>query len=81
MPTVTDVGGAVPVLGEPDSLDAVRAERDAASARCRELEHQLGAMRGRVKALERAMWRRTARRALLAAYAKALGSLVDRRGR
>jgi hypothetical protein len=42
----------------------LRAERDAALARARELEMELGQLRGTVKRLELMMWRRTARRQL-----------------
>ena len=37
----------------------LRRERDAAIAHARGLEHELGALRGRVKRLELIMWRRT----------------------
>ena len=47
-----------------DELTRLRAERDAAVAHARELEMQLGALRGQVKRLELIMWRRTARRQL-----------------
>lgn len=66
-------------LGEPTTIEGVRAERDAASARCRELEAELGRMRGRVKALERAMWRRTAQRRMVGDYLRRAGALVRRR--
>lgn len=52
------------MTGRPDDSDRLRAERDAAVARARELEMQLGELRGRVKRLELIMWRRTARRQL-----------------
>jgi hypothetical protein len=52
-------------MSEPSAeIDRVRAERDAAVAHARELEMQLGALRGQVKRLELIMWRRTARRQL-----------------
>ena len=44
--------------------EQLRAERDAAVARARELEMELGELRGAVKRLELMMWRRTARRQL-----------------
>ncbi len=47
-----------------DDLEQLRAERDSAVARARELEMQLGELRGQVKRLELTMWRRTARRRL-----------------
>jgi hypothetical protein len=47
-----------------DDVTQLRAERDAAVARARELEFELGRMRGQVKRLELIMWRRTARRQL-----------------
>ncbi len=59
--------GAPPRLGEPDDVATLRAERDAAATRCRELEHEIGELRGRVKRLELVMWRRTERRKLLIA--------------
>jgi hypothetical protein len=46
------------------TLATLRAERDSAVARARELEMELGELRGRVKRLELIMWRRTARRQL-----------------
>ncbi|MDQ3737629.1 MAG: hypothetical protein M3337_00485 [Actinomycetota bacterium] len=68
-----------PSLGEPDDLAGVRAERDAASARCRELEHELGRERGRVKRLETAMYRRTARRQRAATYVRRLRAVLPGR--
>jgi hypothetical protein len=60
--------------------EVLRRERDEAIARARELEHELGALRGRVKRLELMMWRRTARRQRLAAWARRLrGMLPGRR--
>jgi hypothetical protein len=55
-----------PDTDAPSSADAqrLRAERDAAVARARELEMELGQLRGTVKRLELMMWRRTARRQL-----------------
>ncbi len=52
-------------MSEPSAeIDRLRAERDAAVAHARDLEMQLGELRGRVKRLELIMWRRTARRQL-----------------
>jgi len=52
-------------MSEPSAeVTRLRAERDAAVAHARELEMQLGALRGQVKRLELIMWRRTARRQL-----------------
>ena len=45
-----------------NDADRLRAERDSAVARARELEMELGELRGKVKRLELMMWRRTARR-------------------
>jgi hypothetical protein len=69
----------IPSLGEPTDLDGMRRERDAAAARVRELEHELGSLRGKVKRLELMMWRRTARRRRVAAYAGRLRALVPPR--
>ena len=52
------------MTGTTDDTDRLRAERDSAVARARELEMELGEMRGAVKRLELMMWRRTARRQL-----------------
>lgn len=49
-------------LGEANDIEQVRRERDAASARARALEHELGELRARTKQMEAAAWRRTARR-------------------
>jgi hypothetical protein len=69
---------AVPSLGEPADPNGIRRERDAAAARVRELEHELGALRGRVKRLELMMWRRTARRRRVLAYVDRIRSIVQR---
>jgi len=45
-----------------NDADRLRTERDNAVARARELEMELGELRGKVKRLELMMWRRTARR-------------------
>jgi predicted nucleic acid-binding Zn-ribbon protein len=55
---------------DEESYEDVRRQRDTATARCRELEHELGALRGSVKRLEQMMWRRTARRAKVAGLAR-----------
>jgi predicted nucleic acid-binding Zn-ribbon protein len=52
------------VTGTTDDVERLRAERDSAAARARELEMELGELRGQVKRLELMMWRRTARRRL-----------------
>lgn len=57
---------------DEESYVEVSRQRDAATARCRELEHELGALRGSVKRLEQMMWRRTARRARVAGLAQRL---------
>lgn len=53
-----------------DDVEVLRRERDDAIAHARVLEHELGALRGKVKRLELMMWRRTARRQRLAEWAK-----------
>lgn len=47
---------------DEESYAELRRQRDAAEARARELETQLGELRGRVKRLDQMMWRRTRRR-------------------
>lgn len=49
---------------DSNHADRMRSERDAAVAHARELEMELGRLRGQVKRLELIMWRRTARRQL-----------------
>jgi hypothetical protein len=66
-------------VGPSDDVDVLRRERDEATARVRELEHELGALRGRVKRLELMMWRRTARRQRLAARARRLRRMLPPR--
>ena len=61
---VDTTGRTRPVSGTADDPDRLRAKRDSAVARARELEMQLGELRGQVKRLELMMWRRTARRQL-----------------
>ena len=53
-----------------DDLVVLRRERDEAIAHARTLEHQLGELRGKVKRLELMMWRRTARRQHVEAWAR-----------
>ena len=55
-----------------DESEMLRRERDEAIAHARTLEHELGALRGKVKRLELMMWRRTARRQRLAALTRRL---------
>lgn len=61
-----------------DELAVARAERDAAIAHARQLEHELGALRGKVKRLELIMWRRTARRQRMVGWARRATRLVRR---
>ncbi|HSL73194.1 MAG TPA: hypothetical protein VK853_01940 [Ilumatobacteraceae bacterium] len=64
---------------ELDEIARLRAERDGAIARARELEMELGQLRGRVKRLELIMWRRTARRQLWRARLERVLAKVPRR--
>jgi hypothetical protein len=65
-----------PDVDGDDELASARRERDQAVAHARELEHELGALRGRLARLELVMWRRTARREReLAWLHRALGVL------
>jgi hypothetical protein len=64
-------------MSEPD-VETLRRERDQAVAHARELEHELGALRGKVKRLELIMWRRTARRQRAAAWARRLRRMLPR---
>ena len=57
-------GRTAAVTGTSDDLERLRAERDSAVARARDLEMQLGELRGQVKRFELMLWRRTARRQL-----------------
>jgi hypothetical protein len=59
-------------------VDSLRRDRDSAIARARALEHELGELRGKVKRLELVMWRRTARRRLLAARVDRVRMLLRR---
>lgn len=61
-----------------DELAAAVAERDLAVARVREVEAELGELRGHVKRLELMMWRRTARRELWKSRAQRLITMVRR---
>jgi hypothetical protein len=63
-----------------DELAVARSERDQAIAHARALEHELGALRGRVKRLELVMWRRTARRQRMAGRLRRVGALLRRPG-
>ena len=65
--------------GEDGGTERLLAERDSAVARARELEMELGALRGQVKRLELIMWRRTARRQLWKARAERVLAKVRRR--
>lgn len=67
------------MTGDGD-IEVLRRERDEAIARARALEHELGTLRGKVKRLELMMWRRTARRQRLAAWAKRLRRALPGRG-
>jgi hypothetical protein len=62
-----------------EEVEVLRRQRDEAIARARDLEHQLGALRGKVKRLEVMMWRRTARRQRLAAWARRLRGMLPGR--
>jgi hypothetical protein len=62
-----------------DDVEVLRRERDEAVAHARSLEHQLGELRGKVKRLELIMWRRTARRQRVEAWAHRLRGVLPRR--
>lgn len=47
---------------DEESYVELRRQRDAAEARARELESEIGVLNGKVKRLDQIMWRRTARR-------------------
>lgn len=75
-----------PTSGDATSSDAtsgdlqrLRTERDSAVAHARDLEMQLGELRGKVKRLELMMWRRTARRQLWQARLQRVMAKVGRR--
>ncbi len=55
-----------------DDVAVLRRERDQAVAHARTIEHELGALRGKVKRLELMMWRRTARRQRVAGWVRRL---------
>lgn len=61
-----------------DDVQRLRTERDAAVAHARDLEMQLGELRGKVKRLELMMWRRTARRQLWQARLQRVMAKVKR---
>jgi hypothetical protein len=61
-----------------DDVGVLRRERDQAVAHARTLEHELGALRGRVKRLELMMWRRTARRQRVAGWVRRLRRMLSR---
>lgn len=67
------------MTAKDDDSDVLRSERDQAMAHARRLEHELGALRGRVNRYELIMWRRTVRRRQLAKAARlVLGRLPGR---
>jgi hypothetical protein len=63
-----------------DDVTVLRRERDQAVAHARTLEHELGALRGKVKRLELMMWRRTARRQRAAGWVRRLRGMLSRSG-
>lgn len=67
------------MTGTTDDAERLRTERDSAVARARELEMELGALRGKVKRLELMMWRRTARRQLWQSRVERVLAKVRRR--
>ena len=61
------------ILGpDEESYVTLRAQRDAAEARARELEAEIGVLNGKVKRLDQIMWRRTARRQRITRIAQRL---------
>jgi hypothetical protein len=62
-----------------DDVEVLRRERDEAIAHARALEHELGQLRGKVKRLELVMWRRTARRQRVEAWARRLRGVLPGR--
>jgi hypothetical protein len=62
-----------------DDVEVLRRERDEAIAHARALEHELGAMRGKVKRLELMMWRRTARRQRVTGWARRVRGMLPGR--
>lgn len=61
-----------------DDVELLRRERDQALAHARQLEHELGAMRGHVKRLEPIVLRCTARRRRARAWVQRARRLVRR---
>ena len=61
-----------------DDVSVLRRERDQAVAHARTLEHELGALRGKIKRLELVMWRRTARRQRVAGWVRRLRGMISR---
>lgn len=60
---VSEVERLRSLLGpDEESYAELRRQRDAAEARARELESEIGVLNGKVKRLDQIMWRRTARR-------------------
>lgn len=57
---------------DEESYADLRRQRDAAEARARELETELGVLRGKVKRLDQIMWRRTRRRQRVSRLAQRL---------
>jgi predicted nucleic acid-binding Zn-ribbon protein len=55
---------------DEESYADLRRQRDGAEAHARDLEQQLGVLRGHVKRLDQIMWRRTARRERIARLAR-----------
>jgi hypothetical protein len=66
------------MITDDDDMATLRRQRDQAVAHARQLEHELGALRGRIKRLELIMWRRTARRQRLRSRALRIRRLVRR---
>jgi hypothetical protein len=60
-------------------LEVTRRQRDQAVAHARDVEFELGELRGKVKRLDLMMWRRTARRQRLLGWARRLRTLLPRR--
>jgi hypothetical protein len=61
-----------------NDVEALRRERDQALAHARAMEHEVGALRGRVKRLEVIMWRRTRRRQQAAIWVSRARRLLRR---
>jgi hypothetical protein len=73
-----DSTGGFVVVTADDDIEVLQRERDQAVAHARTLEHELGALRGKVKRLELMMWRRTARRQRVAAWVRRLRGMLPR---